>query len=220
MAIKDLEHIKKYASFIDTSNINVNDKIKHPNVNVAIQDVDLFGNIVNLLKVTNSNKTINPNDFYNLNINDEQMFCLIIGFIDGDGCIKNQTNRDDCSLRIHIHKNWFDNLLFMENFIYHYFNEKKEKNFTTIGNDGYSRLIISNNILLKKLKTEVLRLNLPILKRKRDIINENKISKKEDISIIKEEIKQKFLNGISAVELINVHGYKHGIVYKEIKGLK
>jgi hypothetical protein len=219
VAIKDLEHIKKYAKFIETVNIQINKKNNYPNVSVSCQNIDIFYDIVNLIGVCYSNKTLIPNNLIDLKLTNEQMLSLIIGFIDGDGNIRKQTNRNDSLLQLHIHKNWLDNLYFIEEFIYEYFNEIKTQTLSKIGNDGYARLMITNNKILKKLKLETTKLGIPYLNRKWDIINENLISKNEQTQKNKNEIIELHNKGLTPVEIINNYSYTKSLVYKTIKEL-
>jgi hypothetical protein len=218
-SIKDLEHIKKYAKFIETKNILINEKTVFHKVSVSTQNIDLFSDITTLIDINESNKTHIPNSLVKLKISKEQMISLIIGFIDGDGHIRKQTNRNDYLLHLHIHRNWLDNLYFIEEFLYKYFNENKEKTLSKIGNDGYARLMISNNTILKKLKLEVINLDIPYLERKWSIIDENKINKRDIISIKKNKIILLYKKGLTPVDIINTKEFTKSLVYKTIKGL-
>ena len=182
-------------------------------------NIELFDRITNLIKLYEQHKTIKPNNFSTLEYTKEQMLSLIIGFIDGDGCILKQTGREDCLLQIHVHKNWFDNIRFIEDFIYNYFGMSKNKILTRIGNDGYTRLIITNNKILKKLKNELLTLDLTYLSRKWDLIDESFISNKEQIKIDRETIKNLFLNGLKATDIIKRNNFTKSLVYSTIKSL-
>lgn len=219
LSTKDINHLVKYSKFIETTNLIVNKSI-YPSVSVTTKNIEKFHLVKNLLKLENSNKTIYPNDFNDLNFNKEQMLSLIIGFIDGDGNIQKQTGRKDSLLQIHVHKNWFDNILFIENFIYNYFNESHDKIFTRIGNDSYTKLIISNYKLLRKLKTEVLKLDLPILKRKWDNIDENAITSKEIIKLQRQEIKELYSKGCSPVDILKTNKYTISLIYNTIRKIK
>ena len=214
---KDIDHIKEYGKFINTHNIIHN--INKNYVSVTTQNIELFDRITNLIKLYEQHKTIKPNNFSTLEYTKEQMLSLIIGFIDGDGCILKQTGREDCLLQIHVHKNWFDNIRFIEDFIYNYFGMSKNKILTRIGNDGYTRLIITNNKILKKLKNELLTLDLTYLSRKWDLIDESFISNKEQIKIDRETIKNLFLNGLKATDIIKRNNFTKSLVYSTIKSL-
>jgi hypothetical protein len=212
---KDITHIKEYAKFINTPNITHN--VTENYVSVSVQNVQIFNLITDFIKLTEQHKTIKPNDLSILEYTKEQMLSLIIGFIDGDGCILKQTGREDCLLQIHVHKNWFDNIRFIEEFIYSYFGEPKNKTLTRIGNDGYTRLIITNNKILKKLKNELLTLDLTYLIRKWDLIDENYISNKDQIKIDRDTIKNLYLSGLKSIEIIKTNKFTKSLVYSTIK---
>ena len=169
LAIKDLEHLKMYGKYINCNNINL--ITTNNSCNMSIQNIDIFDKIKDYLKLTNSNKTLNPNIWKDLNLTKEQMFCLIIGFIDGDGCILKLKNRKDINIRIQIHSTWLNNLIFIEDFIYDYLNIEKDKTFSKINNAGYASLCLSRQSIVNGLKSEVNRLCLNVLERKWNTIN-------------------------------------------------
>ena len=93
------------------------------------------------------------------NFNDEQLFSLFIGFIDGDGSIGKKHLRDDFSIRIKNHSSW---ILFLK-----YFNEKLLLNSVIkINNNGYALLQISNYEECKKIKRKMIDLKIPYMERK------------------------------------------------------
>jgi len=214
----DYDHIKKFSLYIQSNNISHD--VINKTCSVTAQDNVNFNKITQLLKLTHTQKTITPNDFNELNFNNDQLLSLIIGFIDGDGTILNQTNRNDCHLRLHVHKNWFNNILYVENFIYSYFGTLKDKQLTKIGNDGYTRLVITNNRILKELKRKTKEFNLPVLNRKWDKINENLLSKPELIKIYKSEISELYINNTPINEIIGLNKYTKALVYKTIREIK
>jgi hypothetical protein len=134
------------------------------------ENIDVFDSLCEKFNF-NKNKTYLPPDFNLLNDYDKELvFSYIIGLIDGDGSITKLNKRKDCNLRIHLHNSWLDNLIYIENFLYNYFNIEKNKTFSKTGNDGHAKMTISNNSVLRKIKEEVLRLELPILSRKWNLI--------------------------------------------------
>ena len=87
---------------------------------MALQNKDICIKLCDKFNIKN-NKTYEPMELNNYSFNKELLFSLIIGFIDGDGCINKVYKKQDCNLRIHLHSSWLDNLIFIENFIYYYF---------------------------------------------------------------------------------------------------
>lgn len=132
---------------------------------VSLQNIEIFDNIIELLQLKNSNKTKNPNKLSELNINNEQMISLIIGFIDGDGSINNK------GIRIKIDLTWLENLKYIEKFIYQYLNIPHDNILTKINNQGYSLLQMGKKDIRVGLKEVVEKLKLPVLKRKWAKIN-------------------------------------------------
>jgi len=158
---KDINHLKLFESFIETNIYKYN-----KNCRISFQNIDIFNKIIKKFHIYNSNKTYNPIDFYLFNFKNEYLLSLIIGFIDGDGSITKLKNRKDCNLRIKLHSSWLKNLIFIENFIYDYFQINKDKTFSKINKNNYSYLCVSNNKILKLLKNEILILNIPFMERK------------------------------------------------------
>lgn len=120
-------------------------------------------------------------------------------------------------LRIHLHSSWLDNLIFIENFIYDYFLIEKKKTYSHISNDGYSLLTISDNDIITKLKKECIRLKLPIMSRKWDRIDENRVSRNILFNNVKEDIINLYKLGLPPLEIISKLNLKKGVVYKHIR---
>jgi len=125
-------------------------------------DVDTVSILRDKYKIDN-NKTEFPIDVSSLC--EESLFCVMIGFIDGDGSILFQTGRSDCKLSIKVHKSWKDWLSLVYG--------KK----AIINSKGYAHLSITDNTILRKWKMRSILLNLPVMGRKWSIIDENVISR-------------------------------------------
>lgn len=184
LAIKDLEHIKTLASFLEVKwDIEIRNGYEYGRV--SVMDTVTLRILKEQFNI-NSNKTINPPDLSSLN--EEQLFCFSVGFIDGDGCIGFQSGRNDVILRVKCHSAWADNIFIM-------FGDCK------INNQGYAQVSISDNTILRKIKRKVNNFNLPILKRKWDKIDLERVSKyevtKERINIIRERLKE----GMKKIEI-------------------
>jgi len=112
---------------------------------------------------------------------------LVIGFIDGDGCIQLRKNYkiNKNRLLIGIHQNWIRNLILFYEFIHNYLNfyiNKKLGGYPSLKDNNKisyinGRKIISNYKLksfcyiddinlITKMKKEALRLHLPVMERK------------------------------------------------------
>lgn len=162
LSIKDNDHIKKFAEYINASIIYEASHLGYP----AVTIMDSF-NIKNIMKKfdINSNKTYNPPDLNIFkNISDDLMFCLICGFIDGDGCIRKQYNRDDVVISIKIHNSWDKILKYFFIFLQKYFNIEMKSKLHYIDNCVY--LLLSNNKLIKEMKKKIILFSLPVMDRK------------------------------------------------------
>lgn len=128
----DIEVLKSFANYI-----NYNGDIKHresTNSNRIIfnsnKSIKTFSRHFGILE----NKTYNPVDFsIYKKYNKEQLLALLIGIIDGDGCI--QSNGNSFSIKITAHNCWenfYTELLQALNIIVH-INKVKDTNTVTIG---------------------------------------------------------------------------------------
>lgn len=163
---KDKSHLELFSI---KSGTKVKDKISKLNnkeykqVMVSILHTESARQILDKFNIL-LNKTINPpNIEYYENMEQEHLFSLFVGYIDGDGSIGKKHKRTDSHIRIKVHKNWIGFLDF--------FNKKLNINSPLkINNGGHALLQISNFQMCKKIKTEMLKLKIPFLKRKWDLI--------------------------------------------------
>lgn len=207
----DKNHLKLFSKFLEYKNFD--------SCVLEFKNKYIFNDVCNKFYIYNSNKTYNPIDFYKFNFNDDQILSLIIGFIDGDGSINKIYKRKDCSLSLHIHSSWLNNLIFIEDFIYKYFSVKKNKILSKIGNDNYAKLIFSNSIILTNIKKELNSLNIPYMKRKWDIIDENFISRPNQTIINKQKVYELYHKLFDVKEISNILNLKISLVYSYIRDL-
>jgi hypothetical protein len=154
---------------------------------------------------TGHNKTYMPADISWIK-SDDLMLALIAGFIDGDGNIGNQTNRDSFQLRIKCHSSWLPVLKLILNFIYK--GEEFEPAEPKITNSGYAQLSITNTMVLKNLKRKILELGVPVMKRKWDVINLDYVGKYEDAAVIKKQVLQMLKEGKKNKDICKELGVK------------
>lgn len=159
---KDENHLKKLADKLKVKvrKIKANDQRR-----ISLMNKDVICDIVDRFNISN-NKTNTPCDISK--ITGDNLKSLSIGFIDGDGNIRNLWNRKDFAIRVKCHKSWLENLKIMF---------PDENCF--VNNQGYANVNISNTTTCKELKTFAIENDLPIMERKWDIINLNFISKGE-----------------------------------------
>jgi hypothetical protein len=192
---KDKLHLLKLANYINTI-VRSTKNDTHCTIATMNKKSNLL--LCNKFDI-NNNKTYNPPklEIFN-NLNREQLISVFAGFIDGDGSIKNLHKRKDFALHIKCHSSWINILkIFSNNFL--------KDCSVIINNAGYSLLTCGNSIILKDLKRELLKLNLPLMNRKWDKINLDFISRqelsKDRVEIIKERLLQKTKHKDIAAEL-------------------
>lgn len=187
-AKKDSTHLEKFALYTNTKINFFNVKIKNKSYSqceVSVMDTETISVLKNKFSISNR-KTENPPNLKQLKGN--KLFAFKIGFIDGDGCITNQTNRSDVSLRIKCHQAWKDNLEFL-------FGNAK------INNQGYAQVCISDNTKIRKIKKKALDLNLPLMERKWDKVNLCSTSRCENSKSNLQKIKILLNQNISQKEI-------------------
>ena len=192
---KDLAHLKKFANFVEYTG----DLIK-PSITISYNKIK--DELYDKFRISN-NKTYEPCLLDKLS--GEAFFSFIIGFMDGDGTINKKGN-----LYVVSHKNWFDNIDSMLRFL-------TNKYFCSINKSGLVVGGISNIETMKSIKTKILKLELPILNRKWDRVNFNKLSKSEKHELYKDECITLFNTGLSPVDIINQTKISRSFVYKILK---
>ena len=180
---KDIEQVKKFSRFIKwTGKFNNKGKL---GIGFAAKHTEIVEKLCEKFDIK-QNKTYNPPNTI-LKHNKKLLKCLFIGFIDGDGCISKQHKRNDCFIRIKIHKSWEKILKeFCEIIEY-------DTNHVKINKEGYCEFTISDSQIIKKIKKDTL--NLPVLKRKWNKIDNNFVSRNVTSKLLKEKIIKMLKNG-------------------------
>lgn len=162
---------------------------------LAIMDKRLVPQICQKFDIK-PNKTYNPPKISILEkFSDSQFLSFLIGFIDGDGCIKKVYKRKDAVIGFHCHKSW--------KYILQYFNQRILETVgckspgIRIDKYGYISLGFTNSIIVNFLKIKALELKLPILKRKWNRIDETFFSHEACGILNKGNVLTCVLNGIS-----------------------
>ena len=183
----DLIQVHKFGEFISYTGSYGSSNISE---SVACKDSVIVPKIMLKFGIVD-NKTYNPPTRLNV-IQEDYLYCLLAGFIDGDGNITNQNKRKDFMLRIKVHSSWLPILNIFSLLIC-----KEER--AIINNQGYAQLVITNTKTLQIFKARILQYNLPLLERKWNIIDMNFVSayttaenlRNKVIELIKQGIKQK-----------------------------
>lgn len=203
LGIKDKEHLRKLANYLEyklpMAETNINISIKSKNLDISPLICQKFD--------IKESKTYNP-PLTIKNFALDFQYCLLAGFIDGDGNIQNQTGRQDFSLRIKNHASWIS--------ILKEFNELIDgtNNFTKIENSGYAILTISNTEILKNFRRKIESFNLPLLRRKWDKINYEFESRLVGAELIKQTVLQDLKNGLSVTDISIKNNFTYSNVYR------
>jgi hypothetical protein len=192
---KDYEHLNSLINYLDSK---VSIRIKENIIRCVLTDVP---SVLSLKKMFNwsSNKTKNPVEIPNLT--DDQLFSLIIGFIDGDGYINSKRLVVKCD------KSW-ENILMR--FYTHLTGEKKKFNYV----DNCSIFYILKKNILRSIKNKSISLNLPIMKRKWNKIDTNKVLKYE-----KSKIVLKLIMDGKSIRDIKDQGFSSSLIYSVRKNM-
>lgn len=175
LSTKDIEHLKKFCSFIKTTNFYsrtrvLNDK-EYYQCSTSVINTNIIPEIRKKFDISN-NKTKNPPNISNYCFKDELILSLFIGFIDGDGSITKSENNSS-RLRIETDIAWLDNLIVFETILYSYFNQCTRRTTGLLSKKtsrGSAKLEITNTQYLRELNNFAINNALPLLKRKWGII--------------------------------------------------
>lgn len=212
LANKDKDVITKFGLFIKCHNMF---KVKKTQaVGIHAQDKSILPFYCKKFNIV-SRKTYHPPtlDFIT---NPDLLVSLIIGYIDGDGCIKKSFNRKDFQICLKAHGSWLPVYVFFENKIYQFAKVKKETQFSRLNTKGYCTLCFSNTTVSKFLKTEAIRLGLPIMSRKWNVIDLQYYSRIETAKERWRNIQKLFTSGCSIKEIAVKLGLKYCCVYAQI----
>ena len=170
----DLNHIKKLQKYVSSKNALY--KVKGSNqYRLTITNINIIQKLRTKFGITNR-KTYEPCHIRNIK-NDDLLFSLIIGYIDGDGSIRID-KKHYSHLSIKCHASWKGNLDFMSTFLYRYFGDShippsakiiarkmsimKQKPQTY----HLANISISRTNIMKNMKKKSIDLHLPFMKRK------------------------------------------------------
>ena len=176
---RDKIHLQKLARFLKTK-VKLRKRQDGGSYNyktgialITVGDSVLVPEIRKKFSLKHTNKTYNPPILPEMKR--EQFLSFLAGYIDGDGCIAKQGNcgkykREDVVIQVKCHSSWLDLLCEMEEKLYKELGFCLERNHVRINKQGYTFWRVSNNKVIRKFKSELLDLNLPIMKRKWDKI--------------------------------------------------
>lgn len=194
LSVKDLNHLKKFATFVEYKK-----ELEIPSL--FLSDINIIPKIAELYEIKN-NKTYYPPNISKLS--GDSLFSLVIGFIDGDGSINKRGN-----LYIKVHSSWLNIVDFMMTNIV-----EIGKHTIKINKDGLTICTLTNIEAIKKIKERAKKLNLPILTRKWDRVNKNKLSKREFKNKYEIECLQHFENGLKPKDVIEKTKVSYSFIIK------
>jgi hypothetical protein len=209
LSAKDTDHLTKFLNFLETdvelrefNNTSIWKGIKntHPAASIKIMDT----NTLQILKERydiKSDKTHNPPKLKNLT--NTQKFCLMVGFIDGDGSVQYQTGRTDCKISIKCHSTWKEILEYL-------FGSCR------INNAGYAYHCTADNEIIREWKREALKLNLPLMSRKWDKVDLQRVSKYRTAENWQSQAISLFNLGLSMKEICLKLDKKYTTVYQAL----
>lgn len=209
LSIKDIKHLEKFKDFIEYKNNIRKDFIK---CYLAVMDNFNIPILKNKFDIK-SDKTYSPpnlNIFHN--IGNELLLSLVIGFIDGDGAITNQSGRTDNTLRIKNHSSWLDILVYF----YEIISRLSNVNFPVpkINKSGYAEFRCCNMNVLKFLKNHTIKYKLPVLERKWNKIDLNRISMYDTANERREKVIKLRNDGLTYKRICAIIGITKGRVSK------
>lgn len=166
---KDANHLQKLA---DVLNHNIKHFTKSTNfkkdakvAELSIMDTKNIKQLITKFGISNT-KTINPPPLSEYEFEDTLLISLLLGFIDGDGNItKRKPHNNLHYIRLKCHANWYSNFTIMRDLICRYFLIDSVM-MPKINKAGFVELTISDNKIIRAMKTFALVNNIPILERK------------------------------------------------------
>lgn len=157
---KDSDVIDKIANFLHCKSLREGNMAK----------IDFCGNyvfdqLVNQYNIDNR-KTYNPCDISS--IKGDKLIAFIVGFIDGDGSIAQRSDTKQYKINIKLHLSWENNLQYLSNYLYQYFNENSIPHtyIVTQPQGVYVAVTWGNKNILKGLAEFIVKNNIPALERK------------------------------------------------------
>jgi len=225
LAKKDEDTVRKFASFVSCFNIREG---HHNSIGVRIYSEDLIPKLCDRFSVKND-KTRNPPDLSAIKNNKTLMLAMLIGLIDGDGCIFRAKDCRASYMKLMCHTSWTGIYQHFCDFLISNFSNNGEKphcyvNFSNKNKSGrknkYLNFVIYDNYLLKTLKREAIRMNLPIMDRKWDKVDLEYVAEREETPVIMSVVKKLVNKGLDKKEIMKITSYTESRVKWAMKKIK
>lgn len=189
LAIKDKEHLLKIKDIISNFIMYEDEQT----IRLLISDIPTIDKLSKDFQIK-SNKTKNPPIIPSF-LSKEQIFSMVIGFIDGDGHIDKKGK-----IIIKCDKSWEDLLAYFYNIL-------TDKNKKIIKEDR-SYMIVGRYDEVLKIKNKAILLNLPLMERKWNRIV-NKIMRYEKYQIVENLLK----NNKSINDIKYITNFSYSLIY-------
>jgi hypothetical protein len=208
LSIKDKEHLLKLASFVNNENLSVYKK----SVGLRCMDSKIVPKIRRKFGIVNR-KTYHP---CKIPIRNNSLFLsLLIGFIDGDGCICKNTRRRDSHIKIKCHASWLKNFIIMKERLSKIVGIEVSE--PKINKQGYACWAITNTPTLRFLKKKTLELKIPVIDRKWRNIDQDFVSREEIARMRSIEVSKLLKTGARNIDIANRLGISKSTVTQIIK---
>ena len=193
LAEEDREQLEKFKSFV-----KYNGRAKTCAVNVMNPPVVDY--IITKFGISNR-KTYEPVPIEKID-NDNLLFSLFAGMLDGDGSVRYR-NGTVSTFEMKLHGNWLPKLEFMEDCLYRYLDVKRRKDtpLARLRKDGYSLILLTDRQLLASMKRKVSSFQLPVMNRKWDLIDENYVGREHKLEEKWVKIQSMLSDGCSNKEI-------------------
>lgn len=176
ISAKDKDHLLKFMKYISSENTIMKVSGSENTLRVTFCARQVLDVLVPRFKI-HTCKTYNPCSLEYLLDKPDYLFCFVIGFIDGDGCLTN-TKTNSC-LEIVSHKSWVENFIIFFKFLHSYFNieitsqlPKVHKAIATLPNKQEkktyykTRLLIYKTKLIEAIYQKCVEFKIPFMERK------------------------------------------------------
>ncbi|HNC58885.1 MAG TPA: hypothetical protein PLP33_25900 [Leptospiraceae bacterium] len=177
VSAKDIEHMKKFMNFIQSTN-SIRKITGSECYRFSFTNVKVIKELINRFSIS-TNKTKNPSDLFSYTEDQDLLFSLIVGYIDGDGSIS-LSHEKYPHLNVVGHESWLNNFTKIFAFIHEMFSIKPTNKLPTVRTSStnlpqdkgnfrdfqIANINITNRPILKAMHHKVKELNLPVLDRK------------------------------------------------------
>lgn len=208
LASKDQAQVERFGRFIEaTANGSVVCAQDRHTVPLIAQRFDL-----------KPRKTYHPPDLSWMQGDD--LVAFSIGFIDGDGNVKKQHQRQDAIVRIKTHANWQSALDLLSKRLHCRVGVVPSE--SGVNSQGYATLNLCNTRLIRFLKLKTIELGLPVLHRKWSMIDETYVGRYEKAEQALRRVEEMYLQGTSQKTIAQELGLSAGRISTIVKerGLK